>query len=225
MGSPDASTPRDPNAPNVVRPGNQPPPPIGGGSPVAPPPACAPQPVNLFRNAGFEEGRNVMWSEFSTSGLNVVTTDITLPVMPRAGQMAAWLGGYNATAGEATDYILQDITMPPNGERLQITGYVRISTKEKTGEGAGEWDTLQMSIRSPQGQLYEVLKDASVPCQRNDCTWSNENDTGDWVAFTLNSARSYPGQTVRIEMQATLDAASNTNFYFDELNARFTACQ
>ncbi len=188
----------------------------------APPPSCPKTPQNLLANGDFEAGPGQGWREQSDLYQPVITSRGALSLAPQGGMYAVWMGGYYPEPGwqYAGDSLSQDVTVPA-GERLQVLGYRHIETEETDGE----YDTLQVTVRTINGDLLEVLKDPVVPsCARRDCTWSNQDATSGWAPFALSAARSYGGQVVRLQFESVIDDVLNTNFFLDTVSAHITVC-
>lgn len=124
----------------------------------------------------------------------LIVTSADLPVSPRSGCCAVWLGGFLSSA----DALYQDVDIPANAETLELTGYRWIATQE-TG---GSYDHLWAEVVAPGGT--EVLH-----------VWSNSDITSTWVPFTLPASTSYAGQTIRVRFRSSNDASLVTNFFID----------
>jgi hypothetical protein len=210
--SPDAP-PMSPDATPTTTPDAAPPP---------PPDACVPSVVDLLVNGSFDDGHGVGWVEFSSGGFDLVVHESEIAPFPaQSPEHVAWLGGYP----DAIDSLQQEITVPPDATSFQVTGFRLIVTEEASGPSAIEFDVAWIVLRDSSGALLEILKDTSTSaCVLEDCTWSNRHASSTFQQFTLTPTGNYAGQTIRIQLLASLDAILHTNFVLDSLQVRVTAC-
>ena len=97
----------------------------------------------MLINGDFESGPGVGWTEFSSGGLEIIST-----ARPHAGNWSARECGDDA----CTEYIQQQITIPSNG---RLTYWWYMDTQEGTTRA---YDTLQVQAYSTTGQLLATLR-------------------------------------------------------------------
>jgi hypothetical protein len=202
-------------------------------SPPPPPPPdagsqCTPVIVNLLANPTFDQGPGLGWQETSSFSppFPLVTHQDELQ-----GALAAntppwlvWMGGYlQTTTVSGVDTLQQQITLPAGATGFELIGFRMVATEEDIG--LGEFDTARITIRNTANVVLEPLRDPTAPCTLNGCTWSNENATAEFSAFTMIPVGSYAGQTIRIHVESDVDDILNTNFFLDSFAARVTVCQ
>ncbi|MBA3531801.1 MAG: ExeM/NucH family extracellular endonuclease [Ardenticatenales bacterium] len=150
---------------------------------------------NLIVNPGFESGSNVGWSESSSGGRVLVTTE-----RPRSGTRSARLGGYNS----GVDTLSQKVTVPTNGS---LTYWWYMTTAESTQTVIYDW----MEVR-----LYDGTTGAYLTTIRK---WSNLSTKNTWSQDTL-SLSSYAGRSITIVFRVETDSSLLTNFYVDDVSVR-----
>lgn len=180
---------------------------------AAPPPAdaspdCVTGPVNLLSNAGFDIGLTP-WVESSGGGFGLVVNQTELTgVDADSGEFLAWLGGYSGD----TDLFHQDFFLPADATPVTMNGVIWIASEETLGIA---FDTLELElVNVASGAALETLQ-----------SWSNLDQSTDWVAFNATVNGNYAGQTLRLRLTANLDVSNNTNFLLDTLSLNTTTCQ
>lgn len=163
---------------------------VSGTTPPPPPPP--PPPGNVVVNGGFEEGTEP-WTQSSSGGYQLVTTD-----RPHAGSYSAWLGGYNG----GTDKISQTVTIPSSGS-LNYWWYM--TSREGT---SFSYDYLRVRLYSSSGALVATLR-----------TRSNTAARGAWYQDSI-AVGSYAGQSLRLEFSVTTDSSLSTSFFIDDVELR-----
>jgi hypothetical protein len=145
----------------------------------------------LFPNGDFEQGR-VVWNEYSSHGYALImTTAGGLLVSPYDGNWAVWLGG----DADETSYIQQQIQVPANLPYMSY--WYWIASADVCG-----YDVAGVLVNGTAIDAYWLC---------------NMNDTNEWVRRVID-LRSYAGQTVSIQIMATLDGSSNSNLFIDHVS-------
>ncbi len=154
---------------------------------TAAPPAC----TELLLYPGFEGGRNVGWSESSTGGYAVVTTDY-----PRSGSYSAWMGG----ASNETSQVWQSVTIDPGATSVMLNYWYWISSTRTTcnANERAEVRINGMSVRT--NQL---------------CSTTN---TGGFVAATAIDLSAYSGATELRFWADTDNQLPHSSFLVDDVS-------
>jgi thermitase len=162
----------------------------GGTTPTPSPTATPPPPTgNRIVNGGFESGTSP-WSQSSSGGYQLITTD-----RPHSGAYSAWLGGYNS----GTDSIYQTVTVPSNGT---LTYWWYMTTSES---GSTPYDYFRVRLYTTGGSLVATLR-----------TFSNASAANLWRQDSISLA-SYAGQTLRVHFSATTDSSLQSSFFLDDV--------
>lgn len=152
-----------------------------------------------LQNGGFESG-HVAWDE---QGVMVIVQrgEPNLTVSPFSGDWLAWLGGRN----DALDVINQDFTVPSNATGGTL-GYALMITTTEPGAAS---DYLYVRLRKTDGTVLQE--------QMFSNTFSPQ---GQWTQqqVSLIDLKPYRGQTLRLNIKATTNAAYLTNFYLDDVS-------
>ncbi|MFZ0548215.1 MAG: hypothetical protein WAM60_22405 [Candidatus Promineifilaceae bacterium] len=156
-----------------------------------PTPTPTPVPVNVIVNGNFEAGQ-VGWQQYSSNGWQLILQQNYLPVPPRSGNWAVWLGGdYNEDS-----VLTQDVTVPVSYTIL--TYWLWIASEDDCGSDIGG----------------VVINQAEAV----DSYWlCSGNSTGGWLRRDVNLA-SYAGQTVEIAFAAFTDDSLNSNMFLDDIS-------
>jgi hypothetical protein len=130
------------------------------------------------------------------SGYPIIVSSAELPfgITPHSAPNVAWLGG----VFDVTESVSQDIAVPAGVTTMRLTGYVRITTEEPSGQ----YDHLYAEILAPGGgeQLGH---------------WSNLDANLAWAAFNLLASGNYAGQTITLRFRSYCDDLYNTDFFMD----------
>lgn len=141
-------------------------------------------------NGDFEHGQDGSWQEYSNYGWDLIRHKDYLPVSPRSGSWAAWLGG----DFDHISSISQKVTIP--GEVSALTYWNWIASEDSCGFDFGG-----------------VLIDNNIVQEIELC---EENNTGRWVKRKVD-LRAYAGQTVTIIIRAETDDMLNSNYFIDDV--------
>jgi len=153
-------------------------------------PTATPPSGNIIVNPGFESGPGVGWSEYSSSGYELIDT-----YRPHTGTRSADECNYNS----CTEYVQQRVTMPSNAS-------LRYWWSMTSSEGVTTaYDYLRVQVYSTGGTLLGTLR-----------TWSNTSTRNAWSPDTLSLA-AYAGQTVLLRFTTTTDYTQPTNFFIDDV--------
>lgn len=169
-------------------------------------PQCTTQ--SLLVNGNFDLGPGSGWNAYSDWMSDpVIYACASLTHGCQAGGYAAWLGG--GTSGQ--NYVYQTVAVPANTTSLRLTGYRWIDTAESGGVYDQMWIEIHLSADL---SLLETL-----------ATWSNQNSSSGWVAFSLPAAATHAGQTIDLLLDSWNDVTSVTSFYLDTLVLEAVVCQ
>ncbi len=167
---------------------------ITGGTTPNPTPTPPPSSGNVIVNPGFESGRNVGWTESSSGGYALVSTD-----RPRTGSWSAWTGGYN----NATDQLYQRITVPSNGT---LTYWWRMETSETSST---VYDYVEV-------RLYDGATGSFITSLRR---WSNASAKNVWSQDSI-SLSGYAGRSVYVMFYTRTDSSLATSFFIDDVSVQ-----
>lgn len=178
----------------VVDPGDTP---SGGPAPPAPaeplPAGCS----DIIVGGGFEQ--QGAWTEVVQGNTPIIDTQL-----PRSGRRSAWLGG---TDQEALQYIFQDLQIPANATRIQLS-YARLVHFETTGLlgalTAGE-ATFSSLFATTNGDPVAVLEE--IPSSSGDDTWRE-------VSF---DASRLAGRQVRLVFAAENPRGNVSSMFVDDV--------
>lgn len=139
----------------------------------------------------------------------IITTDDGLA--EKSPAMKAWMGGY--AQANANDQLSQDVTIPANTAKLQLTGFYAVATTEAAGAAAK--DTATIALTQVGGTNIDMM-----------LSLNNTMTTTTWAAIdrTVPSVAGLSGTTVRFVLRTANDASAHTNFYFDSLVLTATHC-
>jgi hypothetical protein len=169
-------------------------------------PQCTTQ--SLLVNGNFDVGPGSGWTAYSDwTSDPVIYPCGSLPHGCQGGGYAAWLGG--GTYGQ--NYVFQTVTIPANTTSLRLTGYRWIDT----AESGGVYDHVWLELHVP-GDINPLDTFA---------TWSNQNSSSTWVAFSLPAAAAHAGQTLDLLLNSWNDSTSVTSFFLDTLVLEAVVCQ
>jgi hypothetical protein len=161
-------------------------------------PSATPIPSGAIGNGGFEQGHAV-WAEYSTSGLAIITTQLSV-TGPHSGQWAAWLGGSD---GESS-LIEQTITVNKNAPSLTYWHWV--DSDEVCG-----YDVAGVVIDNG-ANVDPTILDAFWLC--------SSTATNGWRQRTI-SLQKYIGKTITLGWLAGDDASGNpSGWYVDDVSTQ-----
>ncbi len=147
------------------------------------------QTVPLF-NGDFEQG-TTGWQEYSFLGWYLILPADYLPVPPKNGSWAVWLGGDD---GEVS-YIRQNVTIPTNAPYLTYWHWI------SGAEYLCGWDFGGVGINGEWYHAYDLCE---------------QYFTGDWVQYAVDMSE-YKGKTVDLDFVAVTDDEPDThsNLFID----------
>jgi kumamolisin len=176
----------------------------GGGNPTpTPTPTNTPTPTptapggtvsQLLLNPGFENSSPAPWTETSSGGFEIVSTQ-----NPHTGSKSAWLCGYN----NCSDSITQSVTLPSSTSKVVLSYWLNISTSETSSTC---FDKFTARLLSSSGSTIATVQ-------------SKCNSSLGWTQFTFDvtsSLSSFAGQTIKVSFSATTDSSLVTNFFVDD---------
>jgi hypothetical protein len=173
-------------------------------------PSCTVQTINLLANGSFDTGPGAPWIESSAGDFPIVVpdTDGTIDDLIDAESPihVAFLGGYN----NAIDSVHQDVQLPVDATDVRLRGFRWIITDDQP---QGAFDVGFLEVLSPAGDLLEPLD-----------SWSNQDETADWVPIDVPLVGDYHGLPIRIQMRDDADGSLGTGFFFDTLSLDVTTC-
>lgn len=144
-----------------------------------------------IENGDFEQGPGVGWYEYSSHGWPIILSRDFLPVPPRSGDWAAWLGGEY----EEVSIIGQQVTIPTDNPVL--TFWYWIASQDFCG-----YDFGGVIIN------LDTVVDAFDLC--------DDEDTNGWVLRMVDLV-DYAGQSVELEIVAVTDESLNSNLFVDDV--------
>ncbi|HEY5926733.1 MAG TPA: hypothetical protein VIV11_33835 [Kofleriaceae bacterium] len=185
-----------------------PPPPPDAGVLVdaATPPgdACISQVKQLLVNPAFDASPQ-------GAGWQQTLVDIESPlitgddgVLEHTPALKAWLGGYEALVGTATDVLVQNVTIPANTTHLVLTGMYDVRTGEPASTTA--YDTAKLVITEMDGTVIATV-----------LSLSNLTPKTAWTMFGHAFTQNLSGKTVRVRLTSSNDILDPTSFFFDSL--------
>jgi Zn-dependent metalloprotease len=178
----------------VIDPGDTP---SGGPAPQQPqqplPSGCS----ELVVSGGFEQDTG--WTEVVRGDTRIIDTQL-----PRSGRRSAWLGG---TDKETLQYIFQDVVIPANATRVQLS-YARLIHEELTGLlGSFAGDALfSVVLANTNGDTVQTIEDLSS--RGGDDTWRE-------VSHDLSR---YAGQTVRLVFASENPRGNISSMFVDDVS-------
>ena len=164
-----------------------------GPTPTAVPPTATPPPGggNVIQNPGFESGPGVGWSQSSSGGYQLISTQ-----RPYSGNYGAWLAGYN----NAVDYIYQSVTIPTNGT---LSYRWRMVTSESSNT---PYDWMDVRLYTSGGSYVTTLR-----------RWDNGDTRNAWSLDSINLS-GYAGQQMLVVFWADTDWSLSTSFFVDDVS-------
>jgi hypothetical protein len=168
-------------------------------------PTCTDQTVNFLNNPNFDNGLGA-WAQSSSGGYQLIMNQSDTGITAHSGVMVAWLSGYD----DAVDSIAQNAPLPADARNVTVKGQRHFTTDES----GGTYDRTWLEITDPAGNVLETL-----------ATWSNQDVSGDWVAFEYALAGNYQGQTIKVRLRSDTDYSNPSWFFYDTLRLEATTCQ
>jgi hypothetical protein len=151
-----------------------------------------PPSVNVIVNGNFEQGASVGWQEFSLNGWPLILDDSYLPIIPRSGSWAVWLGGDI----DEISYVAQQVTVPASYSTLRF--WYWIASEDACGYDFGG----------------VVVNNSTVVDQFDLCAATS---TGAWVQRSV-SLGAYAGQNIQIQIRVETDNSYNSNLFVDDVS-------
>jgi hypothetical protein len=151
-----------------------------------PTPTALPGPV-LLPNGDFEQGHAV-WHEYSNHGYDIITYKSSLPVPPKDGSWAAWLGG------ASNDADTLDQTVYISADRPYLSVWMYISSTDFCG-----YDVVYIFVNN------------NLVGQNWLCS---ENNTYGWVQKVYD-LHSLVGQNITIMIYVGTDLTRLSSLYLD----------
>ncbi len=165
---------------------------------------------DLLINGDFDDGA-MGWQ---TNADNIIfDADQVEQVYAYSGRYFAWLGGVLS----ATRNLSQDFQVPAGAASLRLEG--KYSVASETESGPVE-DTFKIELSNNAGMVV------STPLMLSNTTWTIRSDgvfQWDDLAVTINT-QAVAGQRAKLRLVSVTDFQNNTNFMFDSLSLRSSAC-
>lgn len=160
--------------------------------PITPTATFTPVPQNPIANPGFEEGPGIRWTEESSGGFDLILNAAGLvPIVPRSGAWAAWLGG----ADDEVSSVRQTVTVPAGASRLSYWVWI---TSEEPGCNA---DLATVTVNGAQiAENYALCATTAT--------------TG-WVERTIDLA-AFAGQSILLQVGTATDGSISSNLFLDD---------
>ncbi|GAB4436992.1 MAG: hypothetical protein Kow0031_18800 [Anaerolineae bacterium] len=144
---------------------------------------------SVIPNGDFEAGPTG-WTEYSSNGWDLITTNLPAGATPRSGNWAAWLGGDS----NEISYVAQQLTVPAG--KPYLTYWHWINSEDICG-----WDFGGVVINGSVEDVY---------------TLCNAVNTNGWVKHAVNLS-AYAGQSVSLQIRAETDSSFNSNLLVDDV--------
>ncbi len=147
----------------------------------------------LIRDGGFEGG-GAGWEQHGLF-------EMVDPTWPHSGKLGVWLGALN----DVSEWISQDISLPPGTSSITMQFWWSLMTEEHPG---APFDYLRAQLYQPDGTTVITTT-----------TTINDKSSYDWY-WNLATAdlSAYAGQDVELRFWATTDATNPTNFFIDDVS-------
>lgn len=147
----------------------------------------------LVRDGGFEAG-GAGWQQYGLF-------EMVDPTWPHSGKLGVWLGALN----DVSEWISQDISLPPGTSSITMQFWWSLMTEEHPGP---PFDYLRAQLYQPDGTTVITTT-----------TTINDKSSYDWY-WNLATAdlSAYAGQDVELRFWATTDATNPTNFFIDDVS-------
>lgn len=191
-------------------------PPVLVDAPIDAPPIdapCTPVSTQLLVNPTFDAtpiGTGWVQVPFLANS-PLITAPVTGAPPAQTILYYAWLGGYTGFGDDATDWLYQDVTVPPNTTALTLTGYYYVVTNESSSSTV--YDFALLELLATDNTLIQTVGGLS-----------NLTPTTAWMPFQLTFTPDLSGQTVRLSMASLNDDSFGTHFWFDSFALTATHC-
>ncbi len=146
------------------------------------------EPSELIVNGDFEQGAGVGWLEYSSQGWPLVLSASSLPLAPRGGSWAAWLGGDDSEIS----VLYQQVTVPPANSTLYFW-------YQAWSEDACGYDFGGVVVNGAVADTFDLCSTTST-----------------WVQRSVNLA-SWAGQSVQLEIRAETDSSLVSSLFVDDV--------
>lgn len=175
--------------------------PSGGPAPQAPDEALPAGCTDVIVSGGFEQDEG--WVEVVQGD-----TPIIDPQLPLSGRRSAWLGG---TDQEPLQYIYQDVRLPANATRVELSyaRYIHYETSGLLGAFSAE-AYFSTVIATPAGETLSALEE--IPSSEGDDQWRE-------ARFDLSRQA---GKTIRLVFAAENPRGNVSSMFVD--NVALVAC-
>ncbi|MGH2592229.1 MAG: M4 family metallopeptidase [Anaerolineae bacterium] len=170
----------------------------GGGGRTPPPVQQLPAGcTQLMVNGGFESSSS--WVEVSDANTAIID-----PELPYTGARSAWLGG---TDQEPLQYIYQDVRIPANAKRVQLSYYrlVHLEVSDLLGLFAGD-AIFSSVVANTNGDVIGVVEEL---------TSSQGDDAWRQAQFDLTQLA---GKSVRLAFTAENPRGNISSFFVDDIS-------
>jgi M6 family metalloprotease-like protein len=145
---------------------------------------------NFLLEPGFEGGSGAAWSESSSNGWTIVTSD-----NPRSGTYSAWLGGDNDEISAAW----QSPTIPGEAISATLTYWYSIASNDSCGYDEGG---VLIGGSPLAGHTYDLC---------------NDNETVGFVQSAAADLLSYAGSSPQIRFEASTNGSHISNLFIDDV--------
>jgi hypothetical protein len=168
---------------------------------------CVPVVTQLLVNPAFDQSpAGTGWTSHPIdSGYPIVTGQDGPPEV--SAPYKAWLGGI--TSG--SDYIYQQVTIPPNTTKLELGGYWFVGSEETTSTSV--YDTALLMLTTTGNTTIQIVGG-----------FNNLNEVAAWQPFLYTFPQDLSGQTVRLRIESDNDSSYETSFWFDSFALKATHC-
>lgn len=166
---------------------------------------------DLLVNGDFDDG-SVGWKA-TPADIIFDDTDISPTIRADSGDYFAWLGGDFSV----TRTISQEIQVPTNAAVLRLRGKYVVVAETETGPVE---DTFKLELYNSAGMLQ------STPLMLTNTTWTIPGDgIFEWSDLDVKiNTGAAAGERALLRLSSTNDGQNNTNFLFDSLSLRGSAC-
>ncbi len=186
---------------------------------AAPPPpdACVPVQTQLLANPTFDlTPAGTGWTQtlIDPNFGDIITS---FGATPQSAPFQAFLGGITGdqeSEATVTDFLTQDIAIPPGTTKLELTGFFVVGTAETVTFAV---DTSDVAITKTDGTpIEDVLALSNL----------NASAAVAYAPFdhVFTSVAALAGSTVRLRFTSTNDQTLSTGFEFDTLALTATHC-
>ena len=166
---------------------------------------------DLLVNGDFDDGA-VGWQANATD-IIFDDTDIAPTIYADSGGYFAWLGGLPSSMRN----ISQELAIPAGATSLRLKGKYSVATETESGPVE---DTFKIELYNSAGMLV------STPLMLTNTTWTiGGDDVFQWSDLDVTiTTQAIAGQRAKLRLGSVNDGQNNTNFLFDSLSLRSSAC-